>query len=220
VTQSKRALIVYGGWSGHHPEAFATLAEGLLTGAGFEVERSTQLDVFADREKMAALELVVPIWTMGELAEAQERGLLEAVAGGVGVAGWHGGMGDAFRGSPGYQFMVGGQFVAHPGGIVTYEVNLVKPEDPIVAGLADFTVTSEQYYLHVDPANEVLATTTFSGEHAPWVEGCVMPVVWKKRFGAGRVFYCALGHAPEDFAVPEVLEIVRRGLLWAGRADV
>ena len=56
-------------------------------------------------------------------------------------------------------------------------------------GITDFDYPSEQYYMHVDPANEVLATTTFSGEHAPWIEGVVMPVVWKRRYGEGRVFY-------------------------------
>jgi type 1 glutamine amidotransferase len=126
-------------------------------------------------------------------------------------------MGDAFRDNPAYQFMVGGQWVAHPGGVIDYEVNIAAPADPIVAGLADFRMHSEQYYLHVDPGNEVLATTTFSGEHAPWIAGTVMPVAWKRRYGAGRVFYCSLGHKAADFDVPEAREIVRRGLVWASR---
>ena len=113
--------------------------------------------------------------------------------------------------------MVGGQWVAHPGGIVDYEVNIVDHEDPITAGLGDFKMHSEQYYLHVDPSNEVLATTTFNPEVAPWVNGCVMPVVWKRMWGAGRVFYSSLGHVAKDFDVPEAREIQRRGLHWAAR---
>ena len=126
-------------------------------------------------------------------------------------------MADSFRNSTEYQFMVGGQWVAHPGNIIDYEVHIAKPDDPITAGLHDFHMHSEQYYMHVDPLNEVLATTTFSGEYAPWIAGCVMPVVWKKRWGQGRVFYSSLGHVRRDFDVPEALEIMKRGILWASR---
>jgi type 1 glutamine amidotransferase len=166
---------------------------------------------------MESYDLVVQAWSMGEISAEQEKGLLEAIKGGVGLAGWHGGLADSFRDNPNYQFMVGGQFVAHPGGIVDYEVNIADREDPITAGLEDFRMRSEQYYLHVDPHIEVLATTTFSGDHAPWIEGAVVPVAWKKRWGDGRVFYCSLGHVATDFDVPEVRELVGRGMLWASR---
>jgi uncharacterized protein len=105
--------------------------------------------------------------------------------------------------------------VAHPGGIIPYEVRIAKPHDPITEGLKTFRMRSEQYYMHVDPLNEVLATTTFSGEHAPWIERAVMPVAWKKRYGKGRVFYSSLGHVASDFGVPEALTIMKRGMLWA-----
>ena len=127
-------------------------------------------------------------------------------------------MADSFR-STEYQFMVGGQWVAHPGNIIDYTVQITNREDPITAGLGDFSMHSEQYYLHVDPSNEVLATTTFSGEYAPWIDGCVMPVVWKRKWGEGRVFYCSLGHVVADFDVPEARELVRRGMHWAARMD-
>jgi hypothetical protein len=166
---------------------------------------------------MMSLDLVIPVWTMGTITNEQESGLLEAVESGVGIAGWHGGMGDSFRNNVRYQFMVGGQWVAHPGGVIDYEVNITKPDDPLVEGLEDFAMHSEQYYMHVDPSNEVLATTTFSGEHCAWIEGTVMPVVWKRRYGKARVFYTSLGHVAKDFEVPEALEIVKRGMLWASK---
>lgn len=213
----KRAFVFYGGWEGHEPAAFARLAEEYLLREGFDVTLSDTLAPLADRAAMAAFDLIVPMWSMGRLAKDQERGLLDAVANGTGLAGWHGGMGDAFRASSDYQFMVGGQFVAHPGGIVDYRVTIARRDDPIVAGLDDFDVRSEQYYMHVDPCNDVLATTTFGGEHAPWVAGCVMPVAWKRRWGNGKVFYSSLGHAVAEFDVEEVREIARRGMLWASR---
>ena len=212
----KKALIVYGGWEGHHPEAFANLVGDYLEEQGFEVTREGTLEPLAS-DVTQTVDLVVPIWTMGEISPEQEEGLLGAVEGGAGVAGWHGGMGDSFRKNPRFQFMVGGQFVAHPGNIIPYDVTITQKDDPIVAGLSDFSVHSEQYYMHVDPSNETLATTTFSGEYLPWVAGCVMPVVWKRRWGEGRVFYSSIGHEPKDFEIPEVWEIVTRGLLWAAR---
>lgn len=213
----KKALFVWGGWEGHEPRQCVEIFAPLLKEAGFEVEIADNLDIYLDTAKLQALNLIVPVWTMGKISDEQEKGLLEAVKSGVGIAGWHGGMGDSFRNNVAYQFMVGGQWVAHPGGVIDYEVNITKQTDPIVAGLKDFKMKSEQYYMHVDPSNEVLATTTFSSEHAYWIKGTVMPVVWKRLFGEGKVFYASLGHVAKDFDVPEVREIVRRGMVWASR---
>lgn len=213
----KSALIVWGGWEGHEPEQGATLFAPFLQEQGFEVEVSHTLDAYLDESKLAALNLIVPIWTMDTIPPEQEKGLLNAVKSGVGIAGWHGCMADSFRNSTEYQFMVGGQWVAHPGNIIDYTIQIVKHDDPIMAGIHDFSMHSEQYYMHVDPNNEVLATTTFSGEYAPWIAGYVMPVIWKKHWGKGRVFYSSLGHVRRDFDVPEALEIMKRGMLWASR---
>ena len=213
----KSALFVCGGWEGHEPERCAAIFAPYLEENGYEVEISGTLDSYLDEGKMRALALIVPIWTMGTITEEQENGLIGAVEGGVGLAGWHGGMADSFRNSINYQFMVGGQWVAHPGNIIDYEVNIIDHDDPVTAGIEDFRMHSEQYYMHVDPANEVLATTTFSGEHVPWISGSVVPVVWKRQWGRARIFYCSLGHVAKDFDVPEAREIVRRGLLWASR---
>jgi hypothetical protein len=213
----KKTLIVWGGWPGHEPKPCADLFAPILQELGFQVEVAATLDIYLDRAKMQALSLIVPIWTMGTITQEQEKGLLDAVMSGVGIAGWHGGMGDSFRNNPTYQWLVGGQWVAHPDDITEYQVNIINHTDPITQGIADFKVKSEQYYLHVDPSNEVLATTTFQTRSAPWVNGCVMPVVWKRQWGQGRVFYSSLGHMAADFAVPEVLEIQKRGMLWASR---
>jgi hypothetical protein len=216
----KKALIVWGGWDGHEPKQCTDIFTPILRQEGFDVEVSDSLDSYLDHEKMMALDLIVPVWTMGEISPEQSKGLLEAVKSGVGIAGWHGGMGDAFRKDTEYQFMVGGQWVAHPGGVIDYKVNIINHEDPITAGLADFSMHSEQYYMHIDPGNEVLATTTFTGEHAPWIDGTVMPVIWKRYWGKGRVFYTSLGHVASDFSVPEAREIVKRGMLWAAARSV
>ena len=213
-----RAFITWGGWNGHEPEQTANICANVLEAEGLDVTVSDSLEPLADDAFMAGLDLVVPVWTMSGISREQEAGLLKAVRAGAGCAGWHGGMGDSFRTNVEYQFMVGGQFICHPGGIIDYSVNIVS-DDPIVAGLDDFQMHSEQYFMHVDPSNEVLATTTFGGKHwgIDWVEGTTMPVAWKKRYGAGKVFYSSLGHVAADFDVPEAKEILRRGCLWAMR---
>ena len=213
----RSALIVWGGWDGHDPEQCAAIYRRWLHEDGFSVRVETDPAVFGD-PSIKDLSLIVPIYTMSKIKNEDAKAFAAAVEGGVGVAGHHGGMSDAFRESVDYQFVVGGQWVAHPGNIIDYAVDVVKPDDPIMAGIpASFPYTSEQYYMHMDPSVEVLATTTFSGEYAAWSKGVVMPVVWKRQYGAGRVFHCTLGHRATEFENPNMATIVRRGLNWAAR---
>ena len=214
----RKALFVYGGWEGHEPVQTRDLWLPWLERQGFEVTTSATLAPYADAALMKSLDVVVQSWTMGEIAKEQLDGLVGAVQDGAGIAGWHGGLSDAFRGEPAYQFMVCGQFVAHPGGVIEYGVSVVDPGDEVMAGLRDFRLRSEQYYMHVDPNNKVLATTRFGAEHAPWIAGATMPVVWKRVHGRGRVFFSALGHKASDFAVREIFEIAKRGVLWASES--
>jgi type 1 glutamine amidotransferase len=214
----KNVLFVYGGWEGHEPVQCRDLFVPWMKSLGWNVTVSDSQDVYADKELMGSLDLVVQIWTMGTIERENLAGLLAAVKGGVGLAGWHGGLGDAYRQETEYQFMVGGQWVAHPGNVIDYTVEITDENDPITAGLSAFKMHSEQYYMHVDPNSTVLATTTFSGEHAPWIDKATMPVVWKKVYGKGRVFYTSLGHVATDFDVPEALTIMQRGILWASES--
>ena len=214
----KKALMVWGGWLGHEPKQCVEVFAPVLESAGFAVQISDTLDSYKDEGLMKELSLVVPVWTMGAIEREQEQGLLAAIKSGVGLAGWHGGMGDSFRNNTEYQFMVGGQWVAHPDGIIDYQVDITDHRDPITQGIPNFKMHSEQYYMHTDPGNQVLATTTFRDrQSAPWVNGTVMPVVWKRMWGAGKVFYSSLGHVAKDFEVPEAKEIQKRGLVWAAR---
>lgn len=215
----KNALMVWGGWDGHEPKQCVDVFAPFLEAQGYEVEVSDSMDSYLDEDKMKSLSLVVPCWTMGTITNEQEAGLTNAIRAGVGLAGWHGGMCDSFRNNTNYQWMTGGQWVSHPGNIIDYTVNIRDHDDPITRGIPDFQMHSEQYYMHTDPGNQVLATTTFSGEHenAPWIAGTVMPVVWKKMWGQGRVFFSSLGHVASDFNVPEAKEIMQRGMLWASK---
>jgi type 1 glutamine amidotransferase len=213
----KKALIVWGGWQGHQPEQCAAIVENILVEEGFAVAKENQTSVFADPD-LTRFDLIFPIISMGSIADAESKNLCAAVESGVGLAGFHGGMGDSFRLNTDYQFMTGGQWVAHPGNVISYKVNIVDKSDPITAGLEDFNYESEQYYMHVDPSNHVLARTTFSGDYCSWIKGVQMPVVWKRVHGRGKVFYSSLGHRASEFAVYEMATLLRRGMLWAARA--
>ncbi|WP_339186940.1 ThuA domain-containing protein [Paenibacillus sp. FSL R5-0490] len=218
-----KALIVWGGWDGHEPEQVAAIFERILKEEQFEVEVSNTLESYADAEKLLGLDLIVPLWTMGQIEQELVNNVSAAVQSGVGLAGLHGGMCDAFRNNVDWQFMTGGQWVAHPGNDgVEYMVNMKRGSSPLLDHIEDFQVKSEQYYLHVDPAVEVLATTRFpvvTGPHA--ANGPVdMPVVWTKRWGAGRVFYNSLGHHADIVDMKPVTEMMRSGFKWTAAGKV
>lgn len=213
----KRALIFRGGWEGHEPVQTSDMVAGELRKRGMEVNIFDQQECLLDPELETKYDVIIPVWTMGTLIPEASAVLRKAVLNGVGLGGWHGGMCDAFREDTEYQFMTGGQWGAHPGNVIDYRVEITG-HDPIVDGIGDFDMHSEQYYMQVDPGNEVLAVTRFNGAVCPWIDGTVMPVVWKRRYGKGKVFYSSLGHVAEDFRrTPQSLEIAVRGILWAAR---
>jgi type 1 glutamine amidotransferase len=217
---AKKALIVCGGWEGHEPVQVSAFFKELLEKNGFEAEISTTLEAYDDLKKLLKLHLIVPVWTGGTLTREQTKAVVAAVAAGVGMAGVHGGMCDAFRGNVQWEFMTGGTWVSHPGGAGNeYEVNIKNSTSPIVKDIKDFHVKSEQYYLHVDPSVEVLASTRFpvvEGWHSP--NGYFdMPVVWTRRWGAGKIFYSSVGHLCSNLTVEPVTTIMARGFLWAAR---
>lgn len=215
----KQALIFQGGWLGHEPAKVATILGGILEGEDFKVNITDTLETL-EEEDLSQYDLIVPNWTQGTIKKEQLDPLLKAVEGGSGLAGLHGGMGDSFRQEVDYQFMVGGQWVAHPGNDgVSYQVHILDKDHPLTAGMEDFTVVSEQYYMHVDPAVKVHATTRFpvvAGPHD--TNGEVdMPVVWTKKWGKGKVYYCGLGHVAEIVKMPEVMQLMKNGMVWASR---
>jgi type 1 glutamine amidotransferase len=216
----KRALVVRGGWDGHVPVAASDRYAGALGEAGFAVTVSDTLDSYLDQALLAATDLVVQCWTMGTISPEQAAGLSRAVRAGTGFAGWHGGIVDSFRAEPAYSLVTGGQFVHHPHGFVTYRVRPApgRAGHPALGGTGEFTVTTEQYYLHLDPSNDVLAVTDFVADPAyPDLAGVVMPVTWTRRWGSGRVFVTAIGHSMADLEVPEVDAVIRAGMAWAAR---
>jgi hypothetical protein len=214
----KKALIVQGGWDGHEPQLTSKRFAGYLREEGFQAEISDTLDVFAELPPLLELDLIVACWTMGEIKWEYVKNIAQAVGTGVGIAGCHGGMCDSFRNDTEWQFITGGQWVSHPGGDgVEYTVSINHGSSPIIEGIKDFRVKSEHYYLHIDPAVEVLATTAFPAVPYYHISNkpVAMPIAWTKYWGNGRVYYTSLGHHDDVFDVPEAALLMKRGMLWA-----
>jgi len=223
--KDKNIIYVYGGWKGHKPTESVDLMVPKLRAEGANVKVFDTLSVYTDEKLMAETDLIIQVWTMGKLTKEQFRGLEKAVMNGTGLSGWHGGMGDAFRDNLRYQFMVGGQFVSHPGGNIDHSIRIIDQTDPITKGLKDFELKkTEQYYMLIDPNIKVLAISEFDresyqnpGKPENKVTGSTMPVVWKKHYGKGRIFYSSIGHKLSDFDVPEVMTMQMRGFRWAAQ---
>ena len=217
---TRRALVVRGGWEGHSPVEATERFFSFLREHGFDIEVHEDLKVYEDTDLLSRQDLILQCWTQGQITEERRANLSDAVRAGTGLAGWHGGIVDAFRWSPDYLQLTGGQFTAHPGGFEDYEIEVVpeRADHPIVAGLSRWSMHTEKYWVLHDAMNDVLATTTFPvGADTPWRRDVVAPMVWTRQWGRGRVFVSTMGHFPSDLDVPEVRTLTERGLLWASR---
>ena len=213
--KNKNILIVYGGWLDHQPEIFAGKIANWLETQQANVTLSKSTGIYLDKTVMSKTDLIIQHITMSTIKSSESKALQNAVANGTALAGCHGGLGDAFRNDTEFQYMIGGQFVKHPGGQVDYSVKISKPGHFVTKGIEGFSLNSEQYYMHIDPSINIIATTVFSGDHDPWIEGVEMPVVWTKTYGKGKIFYSSLGHSADIFEIPEVWKIMTRGVTWA-----
>ena len=212
----KKVLVVWGGWEGHKPELFASHVENWLITEKADYKINNGLDAYDDYDELIKYDLIIQSVTMDEISKKQEENLLKAVLSGVGIAGAHGGLVDSFRKNTNYQFMIGGQWVAHPGNILKYKVKML--EDELTSGLSDFEIVSEQYYMHYDPNVKIIAETKFNDEIYPWINNVVMPIAWKKMYGKGKVFFISIGHDPDEFMVyKDGWELLTRGFMWAVR---
>ena len=213
---NKNVLVVWGGWEGHKPSLFASHVEKWLISQNANYQINNSLNAYDNFKELIKYDLIIQSVTQGKISKNQEANLLKAVRYGVGIAGAHGGLADSFRNNTNYQFMIGGQFVKHPGGKVKFKINML--DDELTEGLDDFEIFTEQYYLHYDPNIEIIANTKFNGETFPWIEDVVMPVSWKKTYGKGKVFYISIGHDPDEFMMHEDgWKLLTRGFVWATR---
>ncbi|GLJ61466.1 hypothetical protein GCM10017576_15950 [Microbacterium barkeri] len=227
-----RALVVRGGWDGHKPVESTDLFLPFLEERGYDVRVEETTAVYADADAMAQTDLILQSVTMSTIEPEELKGLIAAVRAGTGLAGWHGGIADSFRNSSDYLQLVGGQFATHPskepGELVgdasdnylpyTVEITELGRTHPITAGIDDFALETEQYWVLHDDLNDVLATTTHPVRPwHPWHRPITSPAVWTRQWGEGRIFVATPGHSPDVLQDENVRTIIERGLVWATR---
>jgi uncharacterized protein len=232
MTVSKNALVVRGGWNGHQPVETTDLFIPYLRTSGYDVRVEESPKVYADPDYMATVDLILQCNTMATIERDEFDGLSAAVAAGTGMAGWHGGIADSYRNNADYLHLIGGQFACHPGkhpdqrigdasdNFLSYTVNMLPAaaDHPITAGLADFELTTEQYWVLSDDYIDVLATTTLPArEWDAWHRPVVSPAVWTRQWGQGKIFVATPGHTVEVLQDLNVRTIIERGMLWASR---
>ncbi|MEI3846027.1 MULTISPECIES: ThuA domain-containing protein [unclassified Microbacterium] len=232
--EGRRALIVRGGWEGHRPVEATEMFLPFLEQRGFDVRIEESNEVYADRDEMDRTDLIVQCVTMSEISADALKGLRGAVERGTGLAGWHGGIADSYRDSSDYLQLIGGQFATHPSkhpdaregderdNFLCYTVDLTElgRSHEIMAGVEDFTLRTEQYWVLSDDLNDVLATTTHSVQpYHPWQRPITSPAVWTREWGQGRVFVATPGHSLSVLRDVSVRTIIERGMLWATRSS-
>jgi hypothetical protein len=227
-----KALVVRGGWEGHQPVEATELFLPFLERHGYAVRVEESTEIYADAAEMARADLVVQCITMSEITHEQVSGLAAAVAAGTGLTGWHGGIADSFRASSDYLHLVGGQFASHPGkepcqrrgaaedNFLTHTVHITElgREHPITAGVEDFELCTEQYWVLHDDLIDVLATTTHpTRPWHHWHRPVTSPAVWTRRWGEGRIVVTTPGHSLDVLENPNVRTVIERGMLWPAR---
>jgi len=228
----RRALVVRGGWEGHRPVEATDMFLPFLRESGFTVRVSDSPEIYADTELLSGTDLIVQCVTMSEIGKEALAGLRDAIRAGTGFTGWHGGIADSFRASSDYLQLVGGQFATHPskepglcaGGaednFLPYTVAMTElgRNHPITAGLTDFALETEQYWVLHDDLIDVLATTTHPvREWHPWHRPITSPVIWTRQWGAGRIVVSTPGHSLDVLADPNIRTVIERGMVWASR---
>lgn len=229
---ARRALVVRGGWEGHSPTETTDLFLPFLERSGFEVRIEESGEVYADPDLMASTDLILQCVTMSEISRDATDGLRRAVANGMGLAGWHGGIADSYRGSSDYLQLIGGQFATHPSkdpsetvgeasdNFLRHSIEMTDlgRTHPITSGIGDITLETEQYWVLSDELNEVLATTTHPAQpYHPWHRAVTTPAIWTRAWGQGRVFVATPGHSADVLQNDQIRTIIERGLLWASR---
>jgi type 1 glutamine amidotransferase len=111
--------------------------------------------------------------------------------------------------SPEFVALLGAVFIGHPGGLRTTTCAKVG-DHPSVARLpASLSVTDEIYaFKELRPDNQIVLRCGDGDDK--------LPVAWYRSEGAGRIFFSALGHRPEQWTEPPlVADHVLPGVLWA-----
>lgn len=160
-------------------------------------------------------------FTSGELAlsDGQKRDLLEFVRGGKGFGGAHSAT-DTLYLWPEYGEMIGGYFDGHPW-VKEVSIDVEEPEFPGMKDVApSFRIVDEIYQFRAFSRERVRVLTTLDTGTVDLNAVGVnrsdgdFALSWVRPYGAGRVFYTALGHFDETWLNPVFQKQLEGALLW------
>jgi type 1 glutamine amidotransferase len=205
--EKKLKVLVFTGGSIHDGHGIGLSLEATLKKDDrFEVTRiENDLEALV-APKLDPFDVVVFEYTVGEITEAQKRGIMSAVASGKGFVGIHSAA-DSFRGDPDWEAFVGGHFITHPA-YRQFQVSVTDEKSSVTDGIAEFFITDEQYILDYDSRVKVLGSGLYKGK--------VMPAIWTKSWGKGKVYYMSFGHDPRSCEQEIFKTLLVRAVRWAG----
>jgi type 1 glutamine amidotransferase len=218
MTETRNALVVVNGDDIHHDLlSAATVFQQLGIEAGLVTRRAMGLNRFVDARPETADAHVYLFYTAGgQFPTAQQEALAASVAAGKGLVGVHGANILGWEGDDvdpadrPYFDLLGNRYLSHgPGHHEGRHTIEIVGEHPITEGLEDFELFDEYYeFEFADDDVQILAQ-----RHR--ADGEVIPVLYVRTIGAGRVVYLALGHDMRSWGEPPVRTLVRRSLAWA-----
>ena len=217
-----RAMVIVNGDDTHHDLIGASLVfQQIGTEAGFATRRAAGTGRFIDPRPETAQAGVYLFYTSGgQFGTGQQQALARAVADGKGmvsihcsnILGWRGdGVDPADR--PLFE-LLGNRYLSHgPGHHEGRHTIEIVADHPVttgeLSGVADFELFDEYYEFEL--ADEKI--TVLAQRHR--ADGVIIPVMYAREVGAGRVVYLALGHDMRAWGEPPFRALVRQALAWA-----
>jgi putative membrane-bound dehydrogenase-like protein len=197
-----------GGWY-HDSDRFAPMLKAALAPEGFNFSYTTDIaDLNAGN--LAKYDALLIYSNHRAIEPAQEKALLDFVAGGKGLLALHSSS-FCFQNSTAYVALLGAQFARH--GTGEFTAALVNPSHPVLAGLQPFQVVDETYvHTKLSPDRTVLMERAEGAGREPWT--------WVRTQGNGRVFYTAYGHDERVWGRPEFHSLMKNAITWAVGPDV
>jgi type 1 glutamine amidotransferase len=205
----------------HHDSILAGTAALVAQGAdrNWTIDSTDDPSVFSDAG-LQTLDVVVFLSTTGDvLSDTQQTAFENFIRAGGGFVGIHSASDTEYDWSF-YGGLVGAYFREHPM-IQPATLNVEDPLDPIMVGLPDPWMRTDEWYAFKDnprPNVKVLMTldeSSYDPGTATMPDGD-HPVTWCHEYEGGRAFYTALGHTTESYADPVFMGMLERAIDWAG----
>ena len=203
----KKKILIYQGGRYYNEEKTYNHFKNILT--DYIVDCSINLDLL-DGEDFFNYDTTIFLSQEGTLTKIQEEILLNFISSGKGFIGLHGASA-SFKNNSNYFKMLGGRFINH-GSVSKIHIRILDKEHEITQNLDNFDFRDEPYRHDFSMGKNIhiLAEAEYNAPDDPNPE----PIMWIKKYGKGRVFFCALGHRTIALKDPVFQKIIERAVKW------